>query len=97
MYSNSITDHLRRLERVLQKVREHGLKIEEETCQFFPKLCEVPWSCGVIRGHGNWSSKDRGNVTMACAKKAEGLGHSWGSHPTTNGLSPACRDSGTTP
>ena len=35
VYSCSIADHLRRLERVFQKLREHGLKIEAAKCQFF--------------------------------------------------------------
>lgn len=35
VYSDSIADHLRRLEQVFQKLREHGLKIEAEKCQFF--------------------------------------------------------------
>ena len=35
MYSDTIADHLKRLERVFQKLREHGLKIEVEKCQFF--------------------------------------------------------------
>ena len=35
VYSNTIADHLKRLERVFQKLREHGLKIEAEKCQFF--------------------------------------------------------------
>lgn len=35
VYSDSIADHLKRLERVFQKLREHGLKIEAEKCQFF--------------------------------------------------------------
>ena len=35
VYIDSIADHLRRLERVFQKLREHGLKIEAEKCQFF--------------------------------------------------------------
>ena len=35
VYSDTIADHLKRLERVFQKLREHGLKIEAEKCQFF--------------------------------------------------------------
>ena len=35
VYSDNIADHLKRLERVFQKLREHGLKIEAEKCQFF--------------------------------------------------------------
>ena len=35
VYSCSIADPLRRLERVFQKLREHGLKIEAAKCQFF--------------------------------------------------------------
>ena len=30
VYSDTIADHLKRLERVFQKLREHGLKIEAE-------------------------------------------------------------------
>ena len=37
VYSCSIADHLRRLERVFQKLREHGLKIEAAKCQFFQR------------------------------------------------------------
>ena len=36
-YSDSIVDHLRWLERVLQKLREHGFKIEAAKCQFFQR------------------------------------------------------------
>ena len=35
VYRDTIADHLKRLERVFQKLREHGLKIEAEKCQFF--------------------------------------------------------------
>ena len=35
VYSGGVADHLRRLERVFQKLREHGLKIEPAKCQFF--------------------------------------------------------------
>ena len=35
VHSDTIADHLKRLERVFQKLREHGLKIEAEKCQFF--------------------------------------------------------------
>ena len=35
VYSDTIVDHLKWLERVFQKLREHGLKIEAEKCQFF--------------------------------------------------------------
>ena len=35
VYSDTIADHLKRFERVFQKLREHGLKIEAEKCQFF--------------------------------------------------------------
>ena len=35
VYNDTIADHLKRLERVFQKLREHGLKIEAEKCQFF--------------------------------------------------------------
>lgn len=35
VYSATSTVHLKRLERVFQKVRERGLKIEAEKCQFF--------------------------------------------------------------
>ena len=37
VYSCSIADHLRRLERVFQKLREHGLKIAAGECQFFQR------------------------------------------------------------
>ena len=37
VYSDSIADHIRWLERVLQKLREHGLKIEAAKCQFFQR------------------------------------------------------------
>lgn len=37
VYSENILDHLQRLELVFQKLREHGLKIEPEKCQFFRK------------------------------------------------------------
>lgn len=35
VYSDTIVDHLKWLDRVFQKLREHGLKIEAEKCQFF--------------------------------------------------------------
>ena len=35
VYSGTIADHLKRLEQVFQKLREHGLKIEGEKCHFF--------------------------------------------------------------
>ena len=35
VYSNTSTDHLKRLERAFQKLREHGLMIVAEKCQFF--------------------------------------------------------------
>ena len=35
VYSTSIAVHLKRLEQVFRKLREHGLKIEAEKCQFF--------------------------------------------------------------
>ena len=35
VYSDTIGDHLKWLEWVFQKLREHGLKIEVEKCQFF--------------------------------------------------------------
>ena len=34
MYSNSIEDHLRQLERVLQKLKEHGLKMPQSANSF---------------------------------------------------------------
>ena len=37
VYSCSIADHLRQLEGVFQKLREHGLKIEAGKCQFFQR------------------------------------------------------------
>ena len=37
VYSESIADHFRRLEQVLQKLREHGLKIQAAKCQFFQR------------------------------------------------------------
>ena len=37
VYSSSIADHLKRLERVFQKLKEHGLKVEAEKCQFFQR------------------------------------------------------------
>lgn len=51
VYSDSIADHLRRLERVFQKLGKHGLKVEAEKCQFFRSfvkyLCHVESSEGV--------------------------------------------------
>ena len=35
VYSRGVADHLQRLERVFQKLREHGLKVEPGKCQFF--------------------------------------------------------------
>lgn len=35
VYSDTIADHLKRLERGFQKLREHDLKIEAEKCQLF--------------------------------------------------------------
>lgn len=35
VYSDTIADHLKQLERVFQKLREHGLTIEAEKSQFF--------------------------------------------------------------
>lgn len=35
VYSDTIVDHLKWLDRVFQKLRKHGLKIEAEKCQFF--------------------------------------------------------------
>ena len=71
-YSDSIADHLRRLERVFKKLREHGFKIEATKCEFFQRR-EVPWSCGVIRGHGNQPSEARGSDTMAYLKTLKDL------------------------
>ena len=42
VYSSSIVDHLRRLERVFQKLREHGLKLEAAKCQFFQRRVKYP-------------------------------------------------------
>lgn len=39
VFSQDIPEHLRRLEIVLKKLREHGLKLEPKKCQFFcPKV-----------------------------------------------------------
>ena len=39
VFSQDVKEHLRRLELVFQKLREHGLKIEPKKCQFFcPKV-----------------------------------------------------------
>ena len=35
VFSQDIREHLKRLELVLQKLREHGLKLEPKKCQFF--------------------------------------------------------------
>ena len=37
VYSSTISEHLQRLEHVLLKLKENGLKIEPEKCQFFKK------------------------------------------------------------
>ena len=50
VYSDTIADRLKRLERVFQKLREHGLKIEAEKCQFFQS--RVKYLCHVVSAEG---------------------------------------------
>ena len=47
VYSSSISEHLQRLEHVLLKLREHGLKIEPEKCQFFKKSVKYLGRIGI--------------------------------------------------
>ena len=64
VYSCSIADHLRQLVCVPKAegawAQNWGSKVP-----ILQNTCEIPWSCGVVRGCGNWPSQDGGCGEMA--------------------------------
>ena len=98
VYSCSIADHLRPLERVFQKLREHGLKIGAAKCQFFKTrvkyLGHVVSSEGVATDPAKTEAVARWPTPKTLKDLRSFLGFAWYYRYFCPGLRP---DSSTTP
>ena len=73
VYSSSIADHLKRLKRVFQKLREHGLKVEAAKCQFFQRRVKYLGHVVSAEGVGTDSAKTEAVASWPTPKTLKDL------------------------
>ena len=63
VYSHTFEEHLERLERVLDRLRQHGLKIKPSKCQMFRR--EVKYLGHKVGGQGVMTDPDKVDVVKS--------------------------------
>ena len=94
VYSDTIVDHLKWLDRVFQKLREHGLKIEAEKCQFFQS--RVKYLGHVVSAEGMATDPAK-TEAVSHPKNAEGIEVIFGVRILLQTVCPWLRSSTSTP
>ena len=73
VHSSSIAEHLKRLERVFQKLRERGLKVEAAKCQFFQRRVKYLGHVVSAEGVGTDPAKTKAAASWPTPKMLKDL------------------------